>query len=50
MFEKEKECEDAIEGLSNSGFQASYAKIGQVKHKKKNRVFIVYKKVILGVI
>lgn len=31
MFEKEQECEEAIEGLNKAGFQASYAKVGQVK-------------------
>lgn len=30
MFEKEQDCEEAIEGLNKSGLQASYARVGQV--------------------
>ncbi|CEJ05231.1 hypothetical protein RMCBS344292_19176 [Rhizopus microsporus] len=37
MFEHEKECEEAIEGLNKSGFQASYAKVGQESFSSRLR-------------
>lgn len=37
MFENEKDCEEAIEGLNKSGFQASYAKVGQESFSSRLR-------------
>lgn len=37
MFEREKDCEEAIEGLNKSGFQASYAKVGQESFSSRLR-------------
>lgn len=37
MFENEKDCEEAIEELNKSGYQASYAKVGQESFSSRLR-------------
>ncbi|KAG1329181.1 hypothetical protein G6F62_007790 [Rhizopus arrhizus] len=37
MFEDEKNCEEAIEGLNKAGYQASYAKVGQESFSSRLR-------------
>lgn len=43
MFDNERECEEAIEGLNKAGLQASFARVGQVKEKKKKSIFLCKK-------
>lgn len=31
MYESEKECQHAIDGLNKAGLQASFARVGQVR-------------------
>ncbi|KAI9283372.1 hypothetical protein BY458DRAFT_496327 [Sporodiniella umbellata] len=37
MFENEKDCEEAIEGLNKAGYQSSYAKVGQESFSSRLR-------------
>lgn len=32
MYESEKECQNAIDGLNKAGLQASFARVGQVRY------------------
>lgn len=41
MYESEKECQQAIDGLNKAGLQASFARVGQVTYMQwdESRVY-----------